>query len=105
MELSIKNKKIELSLDEFKKIRDFIYDKSGMFFVDSKKYLVDDRINKRMKEHNFDKVEAYFHYIRFDKNKEQELIKLFDEVTTNETYFFRNVPQIVPHIEMLFYQN
>ena len=44
MDFTLKNKKIELTPDEFKKMRDFIYEKSGMFFADSKKYLVDDRI-------------------------------------------------------------
>ena len=94
MDFTLKTKKIELTIDEFKKIRDFIYEKSGLFFADSKKYLVDDRINRRMKELELDKVEAYFHFIKHDVNKDTELTKLFDEVTTNETYFFRNVPQI-----------
>ena len=94
MDFTTNNKKIELSLDEFKKLRDFIYEKSGMYFSDSKKYLVDDRINRRMKELSLDKVESYLHFLKYDINKDKELTKLFDEVTTNETYFYRNIPQI-----------
>ena len=86
--------KLELSQDEFIKIRDFIYEKSGMFFADSKKYLVEDRILRRMEEIKIEKFENYYYFIKYDPGKEQELVKLFDEVTTNETYFYRNLPQI-----------
>ncbi len=101
MAFTFNSKKIELTLDEFKKLRDFIYEKSGMFFADSKKYLVDDRINRRMKELNLDKVETYLHFLKYDTNKDKELTKLFDEVTTNETYFYRNIPQIDSYREVV----
>jgi len=86
--------KLDLSQDDFVKIRDFIYEKSGMFFADSKKYLVEDRICRRMNEMLIDKFDNYYYFIKYDPGKEQELVKLFDEVTTNETYFYRNLPQI-----------
>lgn len=86
--------KLDLSQDDFVKIRDFIYEKSGMFFADSKKYLVEDRICRRMNELLIDKFDNYYYFIKYDPGKEQELVKLFDEVTTNETYFYRNLPQI-----------
>lgn len=86
--------KLELSQEDFIKIRDFIYEKSGMFFADSKKYLVEDRICRRMNEMQIEKFDNYYYFIKYDPGKEQELVKLYDEVTTNETYFYRNLPQI-----------
>jgi len=90
----ITSRNIDISIDEFKTIRDFIYDKSGMYFPDSKKYLLDDRISKRMSVLDFDKFDKYFYYIKYDSSREAELTKLFDEVTINETSFYRNLPQI-----------
>jgi chemotaxis protein methyltransferase CheR len=84
--------KLKLSFEEFSKIRDFIYEKSGMFFADVKQYLLEDRIFRRMREINIDNVENYLYYLKYDLNKNEELLKLFDEVTTNETYFYRNLP-------------
>lgn len=86
--------KLTLKTEEFQKIRDFIYEKSGMFFSDAKKYLVEDRISRRMNQLKIDKFENYLYFLKYDTGRDEELKKLFDEVTTNETYFYRNLPQI-----------
>lgn len=86
--------KLKLETEEFKNIRDFIYEKSGMYFSEAKKYLVEDRIARRMTHLNINKVENYLYFLKYDSGREEELKKLFDEVTTNETYFYRNIPQI-----------
>ncbi len=86
--------KLQLSIEEFHSIRDFIYEKSGMYFSDAKKYLVEDRISRRMNQLKIDKVENYLYYLKYDIARDEEIKKLFDEVTTNETYFYRNIPQI-----------
>lgn len=84
----------KLGQDEFKEMRDYIYIKSGMYFPDSKKYLIDSRVTSRMEELSLDSLDAYLYYLKYDPKKEAELTKLLDEVTINETSFFRNMPQI-----------
>ncbi|MBN1970189.1 MAG: protein-glutamate O-methyltransferase CheR [Candidatus Delongbacteria bacterium] len=86
--------KLDFTENEFKKIRDFIYETSGMYFPDNKKYLIDDRISKRLESLRLDSVDSYIHYLKFDRNKATELNNLFDAVTINETSFYRNIPQI-----------
>lgn len=78
----------------FTEIRDYIYDKSGMFFADHKKYLLENRISKRTVELNLKDCEEYLYLIKYGTNKLDELSNLFDAITTNETYFFRNEPQL-----------
>lgn len=87
--------KSALSDKLFAEIRDYIYDKSGMFFADHKKYLLENRIAKRAAELDLKNSEEYLYLIKYGTNKLEELSNLFDAITTNETYFFRNEPQLL----------
>ena len=86
--------KLVLDDKKFREIRDYIYDKSGMYFNDSKKYLLENRLVKRVESLSLNGFDEYFYYIRYDQKKEKELIELFNAITINETSFFRNEPQI-----------
>jgi chemotaxis protein methyltransferase CheR len=77
----------------FKQLRDFIYEKSGIFIPDSKKYLLENRLIKRMQEKNITNFEDYLYLVVYGNNS-LELARLFDAVTTNETYFFREPQQL-----------
>lgn len=83
----------KLKEEDFKALRETIYDKSGLFFSDAKLYFIENRISKRLKELNMTRYQDYLRYIKETKNK-NELFELYDAVTTNETSFYRNPPQI-----------
>ncbi len=87
-------KDIEMSLDEFKMIRDFIHEKSGIFFAENKMYLVKNRLQKRMAELDMKTVRDYFYHVKYDVSL-KEFNRLMVLMTTNETSFFRNEPQLV----------
>ncbi len=80
--------------NQFKEIRDYIYERSGLFFADHKKYLLENRVAKRISTLNLKDYEEYMYLLKYDTNKLEELSSLFDAITTNETYFFRNEPQL-----------
>lgn len=82
-----------LSEETFKHFRDFIYEKSGIFIPDNKKYFLENRLGKRVQEKNFKGYEDYLYSLKYSPDK-NELMKLFDLVTTNETYFFREPQQL-----------
>lgn len=88
------NKDVGLSNDEFLLLRDFIYQQCGIFIAENRKYLVENRLSSRLKELNLKSYGEYYHFLRFDANRRRELNKLFEVVTTNETSFFRNPPQL-----------
>jgi chemotaxis protein methyltransferase CheR len=77
----------------FKDIRDYIYDNSGIYITDSKKYLIENRLSRIIQEKNLQSFEDYLKLIKFSSNG-NELTRLFDAVTTNETYFFREPQQL-----------
>ena len=83
-----------ISDEEFVQLRDFIYDNSGIFVTESRKYLVKNRLANRLRELNLKSFGEYYYYLRFDANKRTELSRLFEVITTNETSFYRNPPQL-----------
>lgn len=83
-----------ISSEEFLQLRDFIYQQCGIYIAENRKYLIENRLSGRLKELNLKSYADYYHYLRFDPNRRSELNRLFEVVTTNETSFFRNPPQL-----------
>ena len=80
--------------EEFVLLRDFIYKKCGIFIAENRKYLIENRLSNRIKHLNLKSYSEYYKYLKFDDNKEAELNELYVLMTTNETSFFRNPPQL-----------
>ena len=87
-------RELKITDEEFKQLRDFIYDQSGIYVADNRKYLLENRLGNRVRELNLKDFGEYYYFLRYDPGKRQELSKLFEVVTTNETSFFRNPPQL-----------
>ena len=87
-------KDLQISDEEFLQLRDFIYQQCGIFIAENRKYLVENRLSNRIKELNLKSYSDYYNFLRFDGSRRTELTKLFEVVTTNETSFFRNPPQL-----------
>lgn len=82
-----------LSDSVFKQLRDFIYEKSGIYIADTKKYLVEKKLATRVQDRHLNTFDDYLSQIRYSANAD-ELNKLYDAITTNETYFFREPQQL-----------
>ena len=82
----------------FKDIRDYIYDKSSIYITNSKKYLIENKLSQIIQEKKLQSFEDYLKLIKFSSNG-NELTRLFDAVTTNETYFFREPQQLTVFAE------
>jgi len=94
MELASQPSGILMTGEQFLQLRDFIYEKSGIYFADSKKSLLENRLNFRLKAYNFTDYEKYYYLLKYDPQAAKELRSLYDTITTNETSFFRSPPQI-----------
>lgn len=80
--------------DVFRLLRDFIHDYCGIFFDDGSKFLLERRLNRRLEQHQLKTFEEYYNFLRYDRRREEELVVLIDNLTTNETYFFRESAQL-----------
>jgi chemotaxis protein methyltransferase CheR len=82
-----------ISDKDFELLRDYIYNLCGIYFPAAKKYFVESRIARRM-EATGTKTHGEYYQLLKSPRVTTELKFLMDEVTTNETYFFRNPPQL-----------
>ncbi|MGD0657381.1 MAG: protein-glutamate O-methyltransferase CheR [Syntrophorhabdales bacterium] len=84
-----------LTGQEFTLLKDFIYEKTGIYFAENKMYLLESRLANRLNELSLSSFEEYYYHLKFGGSKtEQEITYLYDLITTNETSFFRNPPQL-----------
>jgi chemotaxis protein methyltransferase CheR len=81
-----------LTDETFKQLRDFIYERSGIFIPDNKKYFIENRLGRRVQEKNLKGYEDYLYILKYGSDK-NELNIMFNLVTTNETFFFREPQQ------------
>lgn len=88
------SKELQVTNEEFVQLRDFIYQQSGIFIAENRKYLVENRLSNRIKELNLKSFGEYYYFLRFDASRKAELSRLFEVITTNETSFYRNPPQL-----------
>ncbi len=86
--------RIELTDEEFRLLASFIYDYAGLHFEDSGRFLLESRLQNRLKEHHFDSFLRYYQYLLYHQNRLAEINAMLDIVTTNETYFFREKNQL-----------
>ncbi|MBI2355131.1 MAG: protein-glutamate O-methyltransferase CheR [Deltaproteobacteria bacterium] len=84
---------MSISDKDFEQLRDFIYNICGMYFHSTKKYFLESRLTRRMDATGTNSYQDYYQLLKSLRGGE-ELKFLMDEITTNETYFFRNVPQL-----------
>jgi len=87
------NRKLQMTDKNYDEWRKYIYELSGIYFQDNKKYLLESRLQKRINYLGIDSFEKYLEYLRFNPKRELEKKQLFEVITINETYFFRNQPQ------------
>lgn len=90
-----------LTGNEFEIWRKFIYDRCGIYFQDNKKYLLESRLLKRIKHLNLNTFADYFNYLK-SPGSSQEIRFLYEAITINETFFFRNQPQFDALVTKIF---
>jgi chemotaxis protein methyltransferase CheR len=83
-----------MSLEEFRLLRDLIYEYCGIYFQDDSRHLVQRRLVPRLDVLSLPTFSDYYRYLRYDPSRKGELEEVVERVTTNETYFFREMNQL-----------
>ncbi len=78
----------------FESIRKYIYENCGIYFQDNKKYFLESRLQRRINYLGLKTFEEYFDLLRFNPNGNSEKKYFYEAITINETFFFRNQPQM-----------
>jgi len=85
---------IRMSDDEFQLLRDCVYGHCGIYFDQDSKYILEKRLSRRLTDLSLTTFYDYYHYLKYNRNKDQEMMDIMDVLTTNETYFFRESFQL-----------
>jgi len=85
--MSIEN---HLSDKAFLSFKTFMYDHVGIDFSPEKKTLIASRLNKRLRHHGLTSFDDYFQLMK-NSPADGEMQVAIDLLTTNETYFFREI--------------
>ncbi|MEK6528907.1 MAG: protein-glutamate O-methyltransferase CheR [Nitrospirota bacterium] len=93
---------IPLPTDVFRLISDLINDYCGIYFDLSSKYIVERRLNRRLKVNHMRDFREYYRLLMYDRKRNEELQNIIDILTVNETYFFREQNQLSAFSEEIF---
>lgn len=85
---------VQMTDEEFRLIRDLVYSHCGLYFDADSKYLLEKRLSRRLTLHRLPSYKDYYHFLKYNRGKDQELSDIMDVLTTNETYFFREAFQL-----------
>jgi len=86
--------KITITPEQFARLARVIYERSGIHFVEAKKYILESRLSHRLSELEMDDFDQYISYLTMGPYQMDEFQEMFNRITINETSFFRNEAQL-----------
>ena len=78
---------------ELKLLQTLVYQECGMYFDERRAHFLQDRLQRRLKACRLDSFYNYYRLLTSPQGK-KELAQLLENLTVNETSFFRNKPQL-----------
>ena len=79
----------KLTIPQFNKLGQFIHSNYGIQMPESKKILLEGRLQKRIKANKLENFTEYISFLFSDEGKARELPFFIDAVSTNKTDFYR----------------
>jgi chemotaxis protein methyltransferase CheR len=92
--LPVRNPTLQMADGEFRRFAALLRSHCGLHFTPDTRFLLEKRIARRMGELELRSFAAYHYRIRAASPGDGEFANLIDELTTNETYFFRERNQL-----------
>src|SRR6202051_1099713 len=83
----------QITEPELKLLQALVYQECGMHFDDRRTHFLQDRLQRRLKECHLDSFYSYYRLL-ISKEGKNELARLLENLTVNETSFFRNKAQL-----------
>jgi len=84
---------IQVTDVELQQFAELIYRRTGIHIPPQKKLLLSNRLRRRLKSKNIADFADYYRYLRQISSRDPEWDALLQEVTTHETYLFRDQQQ------------
>ncbi|HYA23385.1 MAG TPA: CheR family methyltransferase [Terriglobales bacterium] len=84
---------LQFSESEMRLLQTLVYQECGMHFDSRRAHFLQDRLQRRLRECQLDSFYSYYRLLISNEGK-AELAKLLENLTVNETSFFRNKAQL-----------
>lgn len=84
---------VQLTEPELKLLQTLVYQECGMFFDERRIHFLQDRLQRRLRATGLDSFYNYYRLLT-SRDGKAELTALLENLTVNETSFFRNKPQL-----------
>jgi len=84
----------EMTDAEFRMIGELLRERCGLHFGPESRFLLEKRLGRRLRDLDLTSFSAYHYLVRNASSGDSEFARLIDELTTNETYFFRERSQL-----------
>jgi len=85
---------VDLSEEEFRLLRDFVHERFGLYFDGTQRSSLKSRLAPRLGLLGLLSFEDYYRHLRFAPERAAEQQRMVSHLTNNETYFFREQPQL-----------
>ena len=90
----LRNREAVLSPEEFRLLRDTVSARTGLSFSSEMRGSFERRLRERLAALNLRTFAEYYQHLRFHASAAQEWDEVYDLLTTNETYFYREDYQL-----------
>ncbi len=91
-----------LTDSEYRMFAELVLAHAGLYFGDESRFVLERRLGRRLQALEIGSFAAYHYCLRNSSSGSGELANLIDELTTNETYFFRESNQLRALIHEIF---
>ena len=82
----------QISDVHFRLLRDYIHEKSGIYFNDNKKKLLQNRLLPRLLALNFETFEDYYFYLKFNPKGNKEFKNILGFVHAEKASHMNSLP-------------
>lgn len=86
------NERPRMDSTDFRLIRDFIYERTGVWYTEDRTMILENRLSGRLAATGSHGYRDYYYLLSYGDSAEVQAA--IDAVTNNETYFFREVAQL-----------
>lgn len=85
---------VTISDTEFQQLRDLIRERFGIYYDDTKQFLLQSRLQTRLLKRSVSDFGAYYRFLTSSPERQNEWDELASVLSNNETYFFRERAQL-----------
>lgn len=90
-----------LDFDDFDALRQLIRDHCGIWLGDSKLTFLQVRLADRLREWHISSAQEYYYFLKYNAHGCDEMQRLIDTVSVNETWFFRETEPVEAWCEVV----